>query len=239
MTLHCLIIDDEPLARKGIEEYIKEVGFLRLVAKCENTMKAASYLEQGVVDLIFLDIRMPGISGIAFLKTLRNPPMVIFTTAYPEHALEGYSLNVMDYLVKPISFERFLKAANKALDFYRLRHQAESQKETLPDYFFIKCDSKYEKVQYEEVLYIEALQNYVIIRTADRKLITYMTLRGLEAQLPKAKFIRVHKSYVVSLSKIKSVEGNELVIDTARIPISRNLREEVMNRIMGDNLLSR
>jgi DNA-binding LytR/AlgR family response regulator len=239
MTLHCLIIDDEPLARKGIEEYVKEVGFLRLVAKCENTMKAVPYLEQGVVDLIFLDIRMPGISGIAFLKTLRNPPMVIFTTAYPQHALEGYSLNVMDYLVKPISFERFLKAANKALDFYRLRHQSESQKETLPDYFFIKCDSKYEKVQYEEVLYIEALQNYVIIRTADRKLITYMTLRGLEAQLPKAKFIRVHKSYVVSLSKIKSVEGNELVIDTARIPISRNLREEVMNRIMGDNLLSR
>jgi len=239
MTLHCLIIDDEPLARKGMEEYLKEVGFLRLTAKCENTMKAAPYLEQGAVDLIFLDIRMPGTSGIEFLKTLRNPPMVILTTAYPEHALEGYSLNVMDYLVKPISFERFLMAATKALDFYRLRHQAESQKETLPDYFFIKCDSKYEKVHYEEVLYIEALQNYVIIRTANRKLITYMTLRGLEAQLPKAKFIRVHKSYVVSLSKIKSVEGNELVIDTARIPISRNLRGKVMNRIMGDNLLSR
>jgi DNA-binding LytR/AlgR family response regulator len=239
MKLNSLIIDDEPVARKGMEEYVKEVEFLHLVAKCENSVKAAPYLEQGGVDLIFLDVHMPTISGIEFLKTLRNPPMVIFTTAYPEHALEGYSLNVMDYLVKPISFERFLKAANKALDFYRLQHQAESQKETLPDYFFVKCDGRYEKVHYEEVLYIEALQNYVIIRTGDRKLITYMTIRGLEAQLPKGKFIRVHKSYVVSLSKIKAIEGNEIVIGTAKIPISRNLKEEVMNRILGDNLLSR
>ena len=239
MKLNCLIIDDEPVARKGMEEYVREVEFLQLVAKCENPMKAASYLEQGLVDLIFLDIRMPKISGIEFLKSLKDPPMVIFTTAYSEYALEGYSLNVMDYLVKPISFERFLKASNKALDFYWLQHQPESQKETLPDYFFIKCANKYEKVYYEEVLYIEALQNYVIIRTAERKMITYMTISGLEAQLPKEKFIRVHKSYVVSLSKIKAIEGNEIVINTIKIPISRNLKEEVMNRILGDNLLSR
>ena len=239
MTLNCLIIDDEPVARKGMEEYIKEVEFLHFVAKCENPMKATPYLEEGAVDLIFLDIRMPKLSGIEFLATLLDPPMVIITTAYSEYALEGYSLNVMDYLVKPISFGRFLKAANKALDFYSLRHKAESQKETAPDYFFIKCDNKYEKVHYEEVLYIEALQNYVIIRTAEKKLITYMTISGLEAQLPKEKFIRVHKSYVVSLSKIKAVEGNEIVINTIKIPISRNLKEEVMNRILGDNLLSR
>jgi len=239
MKLNCLIIDDEPVARKGMEEYVREVEFLNLVAQCENPLKAAPYLEKGAIDLIFLDIRMPKLSGIEFLKTLRDPPMVIFTTAYSEYALEGYSLNVMDYLMKPISFERFLKAANKALDFYWLQHQAESQKEPAPDYFFIKCDTKFEKVYYEEVLYIEALQNYVTIRTADRKLITYMTISGLETQLPKEKFIRVHKSYVVSLSKIKAIEGNEIVINTIKIPISRNLKEDVMNRILGDNLLSR
>ena len=239
MTLHCLIIDDEPVARKGMEEYVKEVEFLHLVAKCENTLKATSYLEQGAVDLIFLDIRMPKLSGIDFLKSLRNPPMVIFTTAYSEYALEGYALEVMDYLVKPISFERFLKAANKAFDFYRLTHRVESEKETVPDYFFVKCDSKFEKVRYEEVLYVEALQNYVIIHLPGRKLITYLTLSGLEAQLPKEKFMRVHKSFVVSLSKITAVDGNEIVIDTVKIPISRNLKGEVMNRILGDNLLSR
>jgi len=165
--------------------------------------------------------------------------MVIFTTAYSEYALEGYSLNVIDYLVKPISFERFLTAVHKARDFYCLQHQAESQKAMPSDYFFIKCDGKYEKVYYDEVLYIEALQNYVIICTSDKKWITYMTIGGLEAQLPKEKFIRVHKSYVVSLSKIKAIEGNEIIINTVKIPISRNLKEEVMNRILGNNLLSR
>jgi DNA-binding LytR/AlgR family response regulator len=239
MKLNCLIIDDEPVARKGMEEYVREVEFLNLVANCENALKAMPYLENKAVDLLFLDIHMPKLSGIEFLKMLTDPPMVIFTTAYSEYALEGYTLNIIDYLVKPIAFERFLKAVHKALDFYTLQHKADIPKATPPDYFFIKCDSKYEKVNYQEVLYIEALQNYVIVHTLERKLITYLTISGLENQLPKEQFIRVHKSYLVSLQKIKAVAGHEIVINGTKIPISRNLKEEVMDRIVGGNLLSR
>ena len=236
MKLNCLIIDDEPIARKGMEEYVREVDFLNLMAQCENPVQASPYLDRGV-DLIFLDIHMPKISGIEFLKTLKNPPMVIFTTAYSEHALEGYTLDVIDYLLKPISFERFLKAANKARDFYALQHPP--QTEIAPEYFFIKCNSKFEKVYYREVLYIEGLQNYVVVHTKQRKLITYMTLGGLEAQLPDRQFIRVHKSYVVSVSQISAMEGNEVIVNGIKIPISRNLKEKVVKRILGDNLFSR
>jgi DNA-binding LytR/AlgR family response regulator len=239
MKLNCLIIDDEPVARKGMEEYVREVEFLNLVAKCESPLKAIVFLESGNIDLLFLDIHMPKLSGIEFLKILTNPPMVIFTTAYSEYALEGYSLNIMDYLVKPIPFDRFLKAVHKSLDFYTLQHKTEILQTSPPDYFFIKCDSKYEKVFYQEVLYIEALQNYVIVHTTERKLIAYLTIGGLEDQLPKEQFMRVHKSYLVSVFKIKAIEGNEIVMNGIKIPISRNLKEEVMNRIIGGNLLSR
>lgn len=236
--LNCIIVDDEPLARKGLEEYVKEVEFLNLVARCESPVKAASYLEQGLVDLMFLDIQMPKLSGIEFLKTLPHPPMVIFTTAFQEYALEGYSLDVMDYLVKPIPFDRFLKAVSKARDFYMLQHRTDRSQDQ-SDFFFVKCDSKFERVRYDDVLYVEALQNYVIIHTSGRKMIAYMTMSGLESQLPLDRFIRVHKSYLVALASINSIDGNDILIRGTRIPISRNLKEEVMNRILGNNLLSR
>ena len=236
MSLRCLIIDDEPMARKGLEEYVHEVEFLTLVAQCENPVQATGYLDGGV-DLIFLDIHMPKLSGIEFIKTLKDPPMIIFTTAYSEHALEGYTLDIIDYLLKPISFDRFLKAANKARDFHALQRQG--QKKNQPDYFFIKCDSKFEKVFYRDVLYLEALQNYVVLHTQERKLITYMTLSGLEALLPKEQFIKVHKSYVVSIPQIRALEGNEVNVSGIKIPISRNLKDEVVKRILGNNLFSR
>lgn len=236
LKLNCLIIDDEPIARKGVEEYISEVEFLNLVAQCENPVQASPYLDGGV-DLIFLDIHMPKLSGIEFLKTLKHPPMVIFSTAYSEHAVEGYALDVIDYLLKPISFERFLKAVNKAREFHSLQHP--QQIDATPDYFFIKCDSKFEKLYYREVLFIEAMQNYVIVHTRERKLITYMTISGLESQLPEKQFIRVHKSYLVSMAQISAMEGNEIIINGIKIPISRNLKEEVVKRILGDNLFSR
>lgn len=239
MKLNCLIVDDEPMARKGMEEYIREVEFLHLIAKCENPLKATSFLAQHKVDLIFLDIQMPKLSGIEFLRTLKDPPMVIFTTAFSDYALEGYSLDIIDYLVKPISVERFMKAVNKARDFYSLRHKPASGVSRAPDYFFVKSDSKYEKIFYSELLYGEAMQNYVILHTRDRKLIAYMTLSGLENQLPVDQFIKVHKSYIVSIAATKAIEGNDLVVGTAIIPVSRNLKEEVMRRILGDNLLSR
>jgi len=239
MKLNCLIIDDEPVARKGLEEYVIEVDFLHLAGKCENALKASAQLHSGNIDLLLLDIHMPKLSGIEFLKTLKNPPMVIFTTAYSEHALEGYALNIIDYLVKPIPFERFLKAVQKARDFYALKQKADVTSTPSQEYFFIKCDHKFEKVKYSEVLYMEAMQNYCLIHTVERKMITYLTFSGLESQLPTDRFLKVHKSFMISLDKIKAIEGNEILIGNARIPISRSLKDEVMQKIMGNNLFKR
>lgn len=238
MKLNCLIVDDEPVARKGLEEYVKDIHYLHLIAKCENALKALPFMEEGLVDLIFLDVQMPKLSGIEFLKSLKKPPMVIFTTAYSGYAVEGYTLDVIDYLLKPISFDRFRKASQKARDYYEVIHRLKELKE-VPDYFFVKCDGKHEKVLYRDVLYLEAMQNYVIIHTVSRKLITYNTLSGLEEQLPKDLFIKVHKSYVVAILKVKTVDGNDLLINTVPIPVSRNLKEDVMRQVIKNNLLKR
>jgi DNA-binding LytR/AlgR family response regulator len=239
MKINCLVVDDEPLARKGIAEYVGEIEFLNLVGECENALKASAYLNQQAVDLLFLDIHMPKISGIEFIKTLKAPPLIIFTTAYSDYALEGYALDVVDYLVKPITFERFLKAAQKALEIQSLKRLGNQPRDSQADYFFVKCDSKFEKVLYQDVRYIEALQNYVIIYTAGKKLITYLTLTSLENQLPKDQFLKVHKSYIIAVRHVKAIEGNEIIMDDRRIPISRNLKEEVIHQILGNNLFKR
>jgi DNA-binding LytR/AlgR family response regulator len=236
MKLNCLIIDDEPVARKGLAEYAKDVEFLNVVAQCENAMKASTFLQEEKIDLLFLDIQMPKLSGVDFLKSLKNPPMTIFTTAFSDYAVEGYSLDVIDYLIKPISFERFLRAVNKAHDFYKLKNTASQATE---NYFFVKSSGRIEKIDFNEILYVESLQNYVTIHTKDRKLITYLTLSGLESQLPADRFIKVHKSFLVASAKIDSIDGNELIIGKARVPISRTLKEEVLQKIVGKNLLKR
>lgn len=239
MKLNCLVIDDEPLARKGLQEYIDEIDFLHHVASCENALKASHFLNEKKVDLIYLDIHMPKLSGIDFLKTLKHPPLTIFTTAFTDYAIEGYSLDVIDYLVKPITFERFLKASQKALEFFQLKSRAENNLIQPEDYFFVRCDNKFEKVFFRNVSYVESMQNYVVIHVPGRKLITYITLTGLENQLPKDRFIKVHKSYLVSVPHIQAIEGNEIHIDDARIPISRTLRDEVIRQIMGNRLFKR
>jgi DNA-binding LytR/AlgR family response regulator len=237
MKLNCLIVDDEPVARNGMEEYVKEVDFLNLVGKCENPLKASAYLKEHKIDLMLLDIHMPKITGIEFLKTLKDPPMVILTTAFSEYALEGYSLDIIDYLVKPVSFDRFLRAVQKASDFHALKHQSKNSDQ---GYFFVKCDSKYERINFSDVLFVESLQNYVVIHTLEKKYITYLTLSAVEEQLPGAQFIKIHKSYFISMNKVKAIEGNEIVlINGHHVPISRALKDDVMNRIMGNNLLRR
>lgn len=237
MKLNCMIVDDEPLARKGLEEYVNEVAFLQLVASCENAVKASALLHEGKIDLMLLDIQMPKLSGIEFLKTLKDPPLVIFTTAFSEYALESYSLDVIDYMVKPIPFERFLKAVQKAHDFHVLRQKAGPDHSG--DFFFIKCDHKFEKVNYADVLYVESMQNYCIIHTPERKMIAYITLSGLEEQLPPNRFLKVHKSFIVSLEKIKALDGHDILIANARVPISRSIKDEVVAKIMGNNLFKR
>lgn len=239
MKLNCLIIDDEPLARKGLQEYVQEIDFLNCVATCEDAVKAATYLNGQKIDLIYLDIHMPKVSGIDFLKTLSKPPLTILTTAFADYALEGYALDVLDYLVKPITFERFLKASQKAVDYVQLKARAGNKGDVPDDYFFVRCDSKFEKVFFRDVSYIEGLQNYAMIHIPGRKLITYITLTSLENQLPKDQFLKVHKSYLVSIPHIKAIEGNEILIEEARIPISRTLRDEVIQQIMGNRLFRR
>ena len=239
--LNCIIIDDEPLARKGLKEYIADVDFLELAGEFDSPLKATEALSSQQIHLLFLDIHMPKISGIDFLRTLQNPPLVILTTAYPQYALEGFDLSVLDYLLKPISFDRFFKAVMKARDQYEHRHPASAtvQQDLKDDYIFIKSDNKLVKLAYNEIVFVEALQNYVAIHTADKKFITYLTFKSIEESLPSDIFIKVHKSYLVAISKIGSIEGNEITAGTHRIPISRNLKDEVMERLLRGKFLKR
>lgn len=240
--INCIIIDDEPLARKGLREYISDVDFLRLAGEFDNPLKAAEIISKGETQLLFLDIQMPKITGLDFMKTLQKPVPVIFTTAFPQYALDGFELNALDYLVKPISFDRFLKAALKAKEYYEVRQKNDTDKPAAAeahDYFFIKADNKLVKVAYNDILFIEALQNYVVVHTHERKLITYLTFKSVEEYLPSAQFIKVHKSFIVSASKIDSIEGNDIRVDQHHIPISRNLKEEVMEKLLKGKFLKR
>src|ERR1043166_5241655 len=236
--INCIIIDDEPLARKGLKEYIADVDFLNIIGEFDNALKATELLMSGSTQLLFLDIQMPKITGLEFFKSLQHAPPVIFTTAYPQYALDGFDLNALDYLVKPISFERFLKAALRAKEYYEIRiHNEETPTEKKEDYFFIKSDNKLVKIFFDEVLFIEALQNYVTIHTADKKYITYLTFKSVEEYLPADRFIKTHKSYIVSASRVDSIEGNEIRIGNHHIPISRNEKEEVMEKLLKGKFL--
>lgn len=236
--IRCMIIDDEPIACKGIEEYITEVEFLNLINVCNNAVKAYDFLHSEKVDLIFLDIEMPKLTGIQFLQSLKNAPAVILTTAYPDYALQGYELDVIDYLVKPVPFPRFLKAANKAKDFLTGRNTGR-ENAIEKDHFFLKVNSKFEKIFYDEVLYVEALQNYVAIHLPAKKMMSYITMSQVESQLPEHLFMRVHKSYIVSLSKIQSIEGNTLIVGQNQIPVSRNLKEQLKTKVVDKKLFKR
>ena len=242
MTINCIIIDDEPLARKGLKEYITDVDFLTLAGEFDTPLKAVELLKGGDIQLFFLDIQMPKITGLEFLKTLQHPPPVIFTTAYPQYALEGFELNALDYLVKPVSFERFLKAAMKAKEYYEVRQKntaRESEFSAIQDYFFVKADNKLIKIFFDDVLFIEALQNYVTIHTKEKKYITYLTFKSVEEYLPPDRFVKTHKSFLVSLSKIDSIEGNGIRMGTHHIPISRNEKDEFMEKLLKGKFLKR
>jgi DNA-binding LytR/AlgR family response regulator len=237
MKLKCIIIDDEPLAQKGITEYANDVDFLELFGAFENALKTISVIHEHHIDLMFLDIQMPHINGIEFLKTLQQPPMIILTTAYPQYALDSYELNVLDYLVKPISFPRFLKAVTKAKEQFELKHSTVIQQAN--DHIFIKADNKLVKIFFKNIVYVEALQNYVCIHTTDKKYISYLTFKSIEDALPKDLFLKVHKSYIVQIEKIESIEGNELQVAQFKIPISRNNKEDVLQKLVAGKFLKR
>ena len=238
MKISCMIIDDEPLAQKGMEEYVRETDFLQLVAICDSAVKAYSVLHKEAVQLILLDIDMPKLSGIEFLRSLKHPPAAIFTTAYSQYALESYELDIIDYLVKPVSFQRFCKAVSKAKDFLSKKEPAQ-RPVAEEEYFFLKVNSKFEKIAYDEVLFAEALQNYVSVYLQHKKLISYLTLSSLEKQFPQERFMRVHKSYLVALNKIDTLEGNQIAIGKQLIPVSRSIKEQLMHRVIESKLVKR
>jgi DNA-binding LytR/AlgR family response regulator len=238
MKLNCVIIDDEPLARECIEGYVEQVDFLSLVGTGANPVELTQLTKSEAVDLIFLDIQMPVLNGIDYLKVAGNLPMVIITTAFPHFAIEGYKLDVLDYLLKPVTFERFFKAVVKARD-YRMLHARAATNDSVrgsDEYFFIKCTNKFERIYFDDILYIQGLQNYVTIFTKKGKYITHLTLKAMEDNLSKAAFIRAHKSYIVAISKVEAVEDNHLVVESNRIPVSRNYRNDVMEVIVNSKL---
>jgi DNA-binding LytR/AlgR family response regulator len=239
MKLKCVIIDDEPIARKIIQEFVEDIEFLELVAQAENPLKATELLANNDIDVLFLDINMPKINGIDFLKSMKPTAAVIMTTAYPEHALEAFDLDVVDYLIKPIPFERFLKACHKAKEIVEYRKQSSAKSQTTHDHFFIKCENRIEKVLYDELLYVEAMANYVKLHTTSKKMIVYMTVKSLENQLPGNKFVKVHKSFIVNADKVISIDGNVLDLGIAQITISQNLREKVLQEILKDKVIKR
>jgi len=229
--IRCLAIDDEYLALKIIADYASKVPFLELVGVSKSALKALDTITNESIELLFLDIQMPEITGMDFLQNLQNPPLVIFTTAYQEYALEGYKYDVADYLLKPIRFERFLKAANKAQDQIVLRRNNSSISESFlesKDHFFIKTSYKSEKVLFADILYIEGQKEYVTFYTHKRKYTRLQSLKSLIEELPKGKFLRVHKSFIVSIDKIDAFYGNVIEIDNQKIPIGRSFKEEVL-----------
>ncbi|MEQ9422826.1 MAG: response regulator transcription factor [Cyclobacteriaceae bacterium] len=239
MDIRCLVIDDEPLARDGLAGYIDEVPYLKLLGKCKNAIEATTKLQEVDIDLLFLDINMPGMSGLQLLKSIKNPPVVIFTTAYRDYAVEGFELNAIDYLVKPISFERFLQAANKVYEYLLPRQSSVLAPGTEEAFFFVKCDGNFVRIYYDEILFIEGMKDYTIIYRGTEKLIVLVSMKKVEERLQPSAFIRVHKSYIVAKNKVNSIEGNQLKIGSHLIAVSKGIRDEVINTIIGDNLWKR
>lgn len=229
-VLGVIIVEDEPLAAEGLKSYVREIDFLNLLATCENALQANKVIGQYQPDLMFLDIQMPKLTGIDFLKTLKKPPLVIFTTAYPNYALQGYELDVVDYLVKPYPFDRFVKAVNKAKELWEFKRMGEGKVDSR-DHLFLKTDQKFERVNFEDILWLEAMENYVRVVSKDGKLLTLMTLSNMESLLPD-QFMRVHKTYIVNLNKVQAIEGGMLHIGGHKIPVSRQKRKEVMDRLI-------
>ena len=225
MKIKCLAVDDEPLALRLIEKYVAMVPHLELTSTCTDAIKAMEILHSENIDLLLLDINMPRISGISMLKTLEKTPWVIFTTAYPEYAVEGFELDAVDYLVKPFSFERFLKAINRVSD----RIEQETPTPNIDKgHLLIKASKKLFKVEYDDILYVEAYGDYVKIYTREKKLLTKQRLSDIENELPKGVFFKIHRSFIIALQAIDFIEGNMVNIGTNKLPISQVYKSELI-----------
>ncbi|MBL0192227.1 MAG: response regulator transcription factor [Saprospiraceae bacterium] len=233
-----MLVDDEPLALEILETYLQQLSDVEHVVSCSNALEARDFLKTNEIDVIFTDIQMPQVSGLDFIKTLAIKPLVVFTTAYPNFAAEGFDLDAIDYLLKPISQDRFLKSIGKIREKLQLKQPKASEEEY--DYIFVKADKKFIKVKYQDIIYIEGLKDYVIIRLDSGRIITLQTMKSLEDKLPPEKFIRIHRSFILATDKILAINGNMVEIkeknETKLIPIGKNYRDEV-DKIISDNKL--
>jgi DNA-binding LytR/AlgR family response regulator len=234
--IKCIIVDDEPLAIEGLELYIKEVDYLELVGTFNNALQLNTFLKENSIDLIFLDIEMPHLSGIDFLGTLKTVPPTILTTAYPEFALTAFDLNVFDYLLKPYRFERFVKAINKVWDYYSLLIP---QDDVIKDYIFIKSDRKFVKIYFNDIEYISGLKDYVILFTKTGKIITSMNIKTIYNQLPHELFSRTSKSYIININYIKTVYTDTIQLHSKEIPLGKGYKEVFLSNYISDKIVQR
>lgn len=238
--MKCIIIDDEPLAREGIELNIEEVPFLELVGQFGNALEANNFIVQNEVDLMFLDIEMPGITGLEFIRSLKNQPMTILTTAYPQYALEGFELDVLDYLVKPIRLQRFIKATNKAKEFYDMAQKAHNTIESIEeDFIYIKSERKYIRLFFKDIRFIKGMKDYVMIYTENKRIMTAMNIKTINDQLPDSIFARVGKSYIINVNFIDSIEVDFIQLAGEEIPLGRTYKERFLNKYVKGNLIER
>lgn len=235
--MKCIIIDDEALARRLLKDHISKIPELELVAVCESPLQARTVIANENIDLIFLDIQMPELTGVDFLKTLKTRPLTIFITAYPDYALQSYELDVIDYLLKPVSFERFYQAVSKAIDYFSYRKTDLPPLQSVANdvydkgYFYAKADYKIVRINFREILFVEGLKEYVQIHTENKKVVTYFSMHKMEELLPDDSFLRVHKSYIINLQKIDAIQGNRISIAGRQVPVSKTQREEFLLKI--------
>ena len=226
--IKCIAVDDEKLVLDLLVDNIQKVPFLQLVGRCKNAMEAAELLHKEEIDLIFLDIQMPGLNGLQFVQSLQRPPMIIFVTAYKEHAVEGFNLDAVDYLLKPVSFERFLKACNKAQELFNLQ-QKSPVKDEQPGYFFVYVEYKQVKVTINDIVYIEGMKDYVkiFIESSPKPVITKMSLKALEERLSGYRFVRIHKSYIISADKVTAIKRDLICMGNTELPLSETYKPNV------------
>ena len=230
LMLRCVAIDDEELALELLQDNISKVEYLQLVGSFNNPLKAIQLLQEQSIDLVFLDIQMPGLSGLQLIQSIHNKPMFILVTAYEKFALEGYDLNVVDYLVKPVPLDRFVKACNKAMELHNLKTQSKQlSNQNAPDYFFVNVDYSLLKIIRSDIIYIEGLKDYVKIhlKSSTKPIVPRITMKALEELLPVSQFIRIHKSYIVSINSITAIRKNSVFIGTLQLPVSDNYRDNL------------
>ncbi|MDR2680096.1 MAG: LytTR family DNA-binding domain-containing protein [Tannerella sp.] len=239
-TLRCLVVDDEPIAREGMVDLIDSVDFLRVAGTCASAMEAVSFLQTNPVDLLFLDVNMPYLSGLDMLETLEKPPLTILATAYSEYALEGFRLQVVDYLLKPITLKRFCRAALKAQQMFQASEAMQNGgKENQSPFLYVKQNNSFRKIDRDGILYVESMENYVKIIFEDKQLIAHQTMTSLEEMLPRDAFFRIHKSFLVNIRHIDSINGGRIFVGNRELPLSRHRRDELLQSVVYRNLIGK